>query len=118
MKQKCKMKKAIEILQCKGLVYCSTKKQKENGTLYFVDPKTMTGYSITKSGYCRRHTFHNYAYGKGKMGEAHYQLNKTVRSLGRNSYGNKVDTVKRLLFPEKYVKLAKQLTGPIENWRK
>ena len=106
-KEKAKIKKAIEILSNKGLFYCSTKTQKENGTLYFVDPKTMAGYSITKSGYIRRHTFGNST--STRLGERHYQLNKTGR------WGN---AVTRILEPGKYVKLAKQLSGPVENWRK
>ena len=112
MKTNKKMKKAIELLEDRGLVYCSSKEQKKNGTLYFVDPKTMTAYSITAAGYCRRHTFGNF-HADNKLGERHYQLNKTERTMGR--WGTEV---RRILEPEKYVKLAKQLEGPIESWRK
>lgn len=107
-----KKQKAIELLESKGLVYASNETQKANGTLYFIDPKTMVGYSITKSGYCRRHRFGDY-YAANKLGEVHYQLNKTVRRWRDGRI-----TTKRILEPGKYVKLAKQLLNPIENYRK
>ncbi|MFA5152085.1 MAG: hypothetical protein WC554_05975 [Clostridia bacterium] len=109
------MKKAIKLLKNDGLFECSSERQKTNGTLYFVDPKTMTGYSITKSGYCRRHTFNisNYGYRIN-----HYQLNKTIQEKKNDRYGSYWTTIGRILEPGKYVKLAKQLLGPIEHWRK
>lgn len=116
MKTKDKMKKAIKLLANEGLVYCSNIKQKNNGTLYFVDPKTMVAYSITKSGYCRRHTFNNWE------GENHYQLNKTIQAKLTFNAGRKSEycywtTTGRILEPGKYVKLAKKLIRPINLWR-
>ncbi len=116
MKQTDKQKKAIKILEDAGLVYCSTKLQKKNGTLYFVDPKTMVSYSITKTGYCRRHTRNGWGH------KDQYQLNKTVQEkvvekYGRGKVYERWTTTGRILTPGKYVKLAKQLLGPIEHWR-
>ena len=118
MKTTEKQKKAIKLLKAEGLVYCSTKAQKRNGTLYFIDPKTMVGYSITESGYCRRHTRSGYYKTKNQ-----YQLNKTIQEKipvmrGRRELYTYWTTTGRILEPGKYVKLAKQLLGPIENWRK
>lgn len=117
MKTTKKQKKAIKLLTNEGLVYCSNTKQKKNGTLYFIDPKTMVAYSITKTGYCRRHTFNNWE------GENHYQLNRTTQekmklSKREQSQGiNPWTTTGRILEPGKYVKLAKKLIRPINLWR-
>ena len=96
MKTKNRKKKAIKLLKKQGLEYCSTKVQKENGTLYFYDPfaPTITHYSITKSGYIRR-----------------------IREDGARYQLNRVENQERVLFPKRYVRLAKQLMGPVKNWR-
>ena len=102
MKTKDKQKKAIKLLENQGLLLASTPKQTQNGTLYFVDPKTMTGYSITKSGYMCRHIFGASYWG---MDKNRYQLNPREGSF----------TITK---PGKYVKLAKQLSKKVVKYRK
>ena len=101
MKTTEKQKKAIKLLENQGLLFCSTPRQKQNGTLYFVDPKKMVGYSITKSGYCCRHIFNAGWYHQAKN---RYQLNHRDEGF----------TITR---PGKYVKLAKALLRPIAKYR-
>jgi len=98
-----KQKKAVKLLENQGLRLCSSLKQKENGTLYFIDPRTMVGYSITKSGYCCRHIFNGGYYSDEKN---RYQLNL------RTEDGFTITK------PGRYVKLAKQLLGPVAKYRK
>ena len=101
-KTKNKQKKAIKLLENQGLLLATSPKQKENQTLYFVDPKTMVGYSITKNGYCYRHIFKAGYYNDEKL---QYQLNPRNRENGT------------VTAPGKYVKLAKALLNPIAKYR-
>jgi len=97
---------AIALCEANGLTYASSQAQINHGTLYFTDPLVPEeGYSITKTGYARRHFT---AHGPYNYGPQMYQLNKRVKS------GN---TIKRLLLPGQYLKLAEVVVRIAKNHR-
>jgi len=90
---------AIALCETNGLVYASSNAQIKHGTLYFTDPLVPEeGYSITKTGYARRHFT---AHGPYNYGPQMYQLNKKVSVPTK--WGT---TVERLLLPGQYLNLA------------
>ena len=56
-----------------GLEFISTKRQVENGTLMFYDPRSRAKYALYESGYVRR------------LNPAMYQLNKTRKVTHQGS---------------------------------
>lgn len=60
-----------------GVEFISTKRQVENGTLMFNDPKTNVNYAMYESGYVRR------------LLPAMYQLNKTRDGYKTRTYNGK-----------------------------
>ncbi len=69
------------VLGSMGLYHVGTKKQVENGTLMYIDPRTDCLYALYESGYCRRFVPTTMAWGQAQTvnerGYAMYQLNRT-----------------------------------------
>ena len=88
------MQDAIRLCEANGLVYSSSSRQIKNKTLYFTDPQNNEAYSITKTGYARRHR-------KGDM----YQLNKKIACNRKGAWSQ----VERVLLPGQYFELAQMV---------
>lgn len=96
------MLKAVKILEDAGLVFVSTPRQLENGTLMFDDPKIKgVKYSVTANGYARRHVTGK-SYWSGQDKEDSYPLNKKRKPQERGR-----DDVSVHLSPGDYEGLAK-----------
>jgi len=106
---------AVKLLKEYGLKFISSPLQLEHGTLYFEDTK-MNGifYSITASGYARRHDKNSTSYGYSPEDRS-YQLNKTIRT--KSSYPGDSVSVSRILKPGQYFELAKDIVRAIEMYR-
>lgn len=106
-------KKAVQILEDIGLELISSPRQLANGTLYFEDTKMEgTFYSITATGYARRHD--TTQMGGGMRGmyqppERKYQLNKQDFSEDRE--------VSRKLKPGDYAGLAEDIVNAVKVYR-
>ena len=121
-------KKTYEIIRATaaltrmGLVLESSKRQCENGTLFFRDPKeqySLKGcakYGIFASGYARK-----YIFGGFSMCEYEgYQLNPTYKAKIYRKYdGKDHETVctKRVLLPGEYLELAKLVAKAVTRSR-
>ena len=73
-----------------GVEFISTKRQVENGTLMFNDPKTNVNYAMYESGYVRRLLPAMYERGYvRRLLPAMYQLNKTHDGYKTRTYNGK-----------------------------
>ena len=111
------------VLGSMGLYHIGTRRQVENGTLMYRDPRTNCLYALYESGYIRRFTPKQLAWGKafqynGKS-YAMYQLNpvynetKNVKSYTGKEYLYTVK-VRRLLSP---IEQLGRITIAITNYR-
>jgi len=111
------------VLGSMGLFHIGTRRQVENGTLMYLDPRTNCLYALYESGYIRRFTPKQLAWGQafqynGK-GYAMYQLNpvynenRTYTSLDGKQHLYKVKA-RRLLSP---IEQLGRITIAITNYR-
>jgi len=118
---------AINMLEEEGLEFISTPLQIEHGTLMFKDSKLPhVSYSISKTGYARRHInwFNPHAIGSRSGGEykgetAVYQLNKK-RFSNREQAKQNIDhsLISRVLQPGDYSGLADVILRVLPKYRK
>ena len=108
--------KAMEILEEIGLKHVSTKRQIQNGTLMFEDPQDIFNYldyeddleTVKTVEESRKYTIHKSGYARKRILGGftgievnHYQLNPVLTKKTEWS-----TSVKRILFPDNYTKLA------------
>ena len=105
---------AVQILVDAGLEFASTKRQVENGTLLFNDPKLKkVQYSITANGYARRHVTGPSYFNTER--ENHYPLNKAKTPAERKA-GSPYDASVHLS-PGDYEGLAKIILNRFVKYR-
>ncbi len=108
-------KSAAAVATEMGLEFVSTKRQVENGTLMFYDPKTKTKYAMYESGYVRR----LYKTSSWGVKTQHvYQLNKTRKDYKTTVFNGKTytsyQTVRILANPEEQLGI---LVKSVVNFR-